>query len=237
MHEKTQFAEGKSLVAQQEHTAAPPAGSSLVPGVVEAMANLRSAVEAKKVEPICSAYETLRSIAHGMGHKGVVALADRALGVPSVNVIVSAYSHRHCFMCSGGTVPCDICNGAGRIAENRSCPHCEGFAVAACSFCRGTGWADRQSVPSELRAAVLDRQRAHVNRELQQLDTTLLEAQRRPPSQLDASARNSIIAAIFEVQARLGELSEAGVFSGPEKQAKLQALTEKLDKRLQAYKR
>ncbi len=120
-----------------------------------ALEELAHAAAKKHAEPICTAYSRLRHASRGMHVREMFKRADEALGQSSRDLIVTAYSHRHCFMCKGGIVACRSCRGSGQVEKGRKCLSCDGLGLTMCDFCRGTGWADRDSLPREIRPAVL----------------------------------------------------------------------------------
>lgn len=144
-----------------------------VPGspedVQKALDELRSAAGSRQVEPICAAYIALRKRCAGLKVKDLFDLVDQALGPVGKGLIVSAFSHRRCFMCTAGTMACDQCDETGLSAPGRICPNCDGFGVVPCTFCQGTGWADREVVPSEIKRTVAEKHFLHVKSEWERL--------------------------------------------------------------------
>jgi hypothetical protein len=134
--------------------------------VQSAMAELRAALHGRKIDPICAAYGQLRQAASTLSASQLCKMIGEVLGPQAMTTIISAYSHMQCFMCSDGSVPCETCHGTGELSPGRKCPNCDGLATMPCAFCRGTNWADRESIPGEILAVVSRRQREHVQREL-----------------------------------------------------------------------
>ena len=200
----------------------------------QALAELQEVVASRKVEPICAAYRSLREAAKGMKVKDLLELADRALGQPAAGIIVSAFSHLHCYMCNGGTMMCDQCEGAGRLENDRKCPQCDGFGVLGCNFCRGGGWAERGVVPAEIRQAVLDRQLVHVRRDLKRLTETGADLTVRKINALPQEKRREAIAWLIRLQARMTDLASIAQFLDPKGKAVLTATAARINSLLEA---
>jgi hypothetical protein len=137
-------------------------------GVAGAMHALTEAIAGKHVEPICAAYLVLRKAAGDTPVKDLIAQADAATEGKAQATIISAFSHRRCFMCNGGVSPCPSCAGTGRNRD-MICSMCDGLGVEACSFCQGSGWNDRDQMPAEVRHAVIAKQVAHVEQDIRRL--------------------------------------------------------------------
>ncbi len=164
------------------------------------------AARKRSVEAVCSAYEDLRHACRGMTLGEVIALADSATRGKALSLVVSAYSHRQCFMCEAGHVACDGCDGTGQELTGRTCAHCDGLGLARCPFCRGTGWSDQQTIPAELRRAVRSRQLAHVLCEAAQLRRWLADHGQHDPLALPDDQRRDLHTRIDRLVARLTEL-------------------------------
>ena len=180
-------------------------------GLQQALAELREAVARKRVEPICAAYRAVRKAAKTMKAGMLFSMLAEAVDPQIMNLIVSAYSHRDCFMCRQGVTACTQCEGSGEIEADRSCPACGGLGLSACAFCTGTGWADRQTIPKELRKLVLQRQWTHVRRDLELLDKTFAVDAAAKVRGFDPKQRRSTIAWLIRLQARLADLNDVGV--------------------------
>ncbi|MDY6913455.1 MAG: hypothetical protein SVT52_03225 [Planctomycetota bacterium] len=180
-------------------------------GLRQALAELREAAVRKKVEPICSAYRAVRKAAKGMKAKMLFAMLAEAVDPQAMNLIVSAYSHRDCFMCRQGVTSCTQCEGSGEIEADRNCPACGGLGLSACAFCLGTSWADRDTIPKELRGPVLQRQWTHVQRDLEVLNKTFAGDAAEKVRSFDSQQRRSTIAWLIRLQARLADLNDVGI--------------------------
>ena len=176
------------------------------PELAAALAEFQQAVAGKKAGHICAAYQLLRKAGAGMKLQDLLRLADQALGQPALNLIVSAFSHYHCFMCNGGTMRCDQCHGSGFIDDNRPCPICDGLGLDECEFCRGTGWADRDVIPTELRRGVLTRQFQHVREDVQHLVKTFMGMTTKDIANLDPAHRRELAAWLLRLRGRLNDL-------------------------------
>jgi hypothetical protein len=208
--------------------------TGLSEGMRKALLAFREAVQSKKVEPICTTYRALREVASGMKLKDLVQLADQATGLSTLNVVVSAFSHLHCFMCNDGALICDQCEGTGKLDREPQCPQCDGFGVVPCNFCRGGGLADRSVIPPELRKAVLERQLAHVRRDLKHLaetqaDLAVVKINAQPQPQ-----RRATIAWLLRLHARITDLARFTEIVDPEERARLSSAALKIAKHLEA---
>ena len=196
------------------HTAAgkaPAATSAFGTNVrmAKAMDHFRAAAFERKPEGICAAYQALRNVADGMRIGELLRLVGEATRQDAPTLIVSAYSHRQCFMCDRGTVSCDHCGGSGELAVGRPCPRCDGIGLSACGFCGGTGWADRNSIPPEIISAVLARQLTRTRRDLRHL---VQRAGRLTPKGLrllDTAHKKDMGAWMMRLQARLLDLAQS----------------------------
>jgi len=202
-------------------------------GFATALAELVHAIRHRKVESICGAYQQLRQATNGMRVKDLFATVDKALKGPSEDIVVSAYSHRHCFMCADGTNPCDQCEGTGYIEEGRLCPQCDGAGVAPCAFCNGTAWADRETIPQELAKAVLQRQLSHVRTEIQRVAKTFSKLSPKVISQLPPRKRRAAMGRLLRLQARLESLVNHDSIDDPNEQTHLGAMAGQLETCLQ----
>ena len=192
-----------------------------------ALAELRRAAGEKKPGSICSAYLGLRSAANGMKAADLLSLADEVLDNQASDLIVSAFSHWHCFMCDRGTVSCDQCGPGHNTNGRRQCPDCAGLGVAACKFCGGTGWADRETLPKELLARILGRQFVHVRNDLKQFAAAIVKLNKHNVRHLGQPERHLLAAWGIRLRARLRELSRTNVIVKTE-QSRLMRLADKV---------
>jgi len=204
--------------------------------IEKALAQLGEAAAQKKVEHICSAYLSLRNAARGMILNDLIALANEALKVPVMPMVVSAFSHRRCFMCSNGTVGCDLCEGAGDIEAGRICPQCDGFGVTPCGFCRGTGWPDHDTIPSEIKATVRERHVVHANRDLQKLAEAFPRLLPEEMEKVPLDQKNSAASWLMRLQSRLIDLIENGIVPEDE-QTRYGSIADQIDRCLAALRR
>ena len=89
-------------------------------GFDRALSELSEALATRKVEPICTSYLALRRLARGIRAGELLDRVGQAAGEDARAVIVSAFSHRRCFMCENGTDPCNACEGTG-MADGAPC--------------------------------------------------------------------------------------------------------------------
>lgn len=172
----------------------------------QAMADLKAAAASREIERICGAYAVVRKRMPGAKVREVLQRVERALGPQARLILVSSYSHRQCFMCDGGMIPCDPCDGQGSI-DGRTCGSCDGFGVQECTFCRGTAWADPQTIPAELRRPVHEWQFHAVQSDLKRLKD---EFQLTPDrvARIAPEHRRRVGAWLMKLEARLTDLEE-----------------------------
>jgi hypothetical protein len=214
-------AAGEGLSRLVEHLG--PEASNGKAALYHALVGLKEAVAHRKVEEICGAYQAVRKTARGMAVKDMIEGVKVALGPSGIEVVVSAYAHRRCFMCSGGAVACDHCEGTGQVQEGRPCPFCDGLGIAPCAFCRGTGWPDRDTVPSELAEAVSLHHAARVRKDLKRVEETFSTLTEASAQRLPEKRRREIAAWLQRLQARVAVLTEDESIPGEEQRMKLAA--------------
>jgi len=204
-----------------------PGGSE---GIRAVLTELRRAVREKKVDGICAAYQTLRELTDAQGPGRAMELVPKALGEKGAEIVISAFSFRRCFMCSNGTVECEQCGGTGEAAPGESCPHCDGLGLVLCNFCRGTGWADPETVPEELASAVHLRQLSHVRREVRELAKSIKGMRIEELPQLSAARRRALAGELMRVSARMSELASDEELAKNERTADLGSMVSRIDK-------
>ena len=206
-------------------------------GLQSALDALRQAADRRKVDPICAAYQALRGQANGIGTEEVFRRIHDTLGETGQALIISAFSHRHCFMCTAGAVLCQSCEGAGKNDAGRLCMQCDGLGVCACDFCRGTGWADRETIPPDLRRIVLRRQRLHIRSELKTLSGILAELKVTDIPELPPDRKRTLAARMLRAQSRLADLSRLEEPDHTEKIASLGSAVAKIEEVLDLLRR
>ncbi|MFW6133818.1 MAG: hypothetical protein ACOC8F_07965 [Planctomycetota bacterium] len=212
----------------QDRPGAPSGGTGSGDSVARAVEELRQAVAGRQRQDIARAYEELRRAAHGMKVGQLLQAVRGALGEGALSGIVGAYAHRPCYMCSGGVVVCDQCKGRGELEPGRACANCDGLGLLGCGFCGGTGWADLETVSTELREAVVLRQASHVRRGVTKLVKTLSTLTRPRAREMALKQRVDLIARILRTQARLSSLAEADALDA-ETRARMSSAAEKLE--------
>ena len=196
------------------------AGVETDPRVRKAMDSLRTAAQRKRIEPICEAYEALRTTAGSLNVRArqTLRLAEGALGASAVELVASAYARRGCFMCEQGVAPCDHCQGTGFLEAERSCPRCRGLAVMECGFCEGTAWADQTDLPEELAKPVFRRRRARVAGDLKSLGAEASKLRPETIGRLSPSERRKLASWLIRMEARLAELARSQFVDDAERQ-------------------
>ena len=180
----------------------PPRGK-VTPPLEAALEELRAALSQGQVEPVCTAYLRLHRIAHAMSMplRDFFARLACCCGQEAVSQIVSAFSHRDCFMCDDGTAPCDACEKKGQVDRFR-CPRCEGTTMEICTFCQGAGWCSLEDVPLELRQAVELQRRRHLEQGMQKLAALAAQAGPGDSAALPPEKRRELTAWLTRLQAR-----------------------------------
>lgn len=179
-------------------------------GLSDALRDLRQAASTRRPEPICSAYQKLRTAAGGMKLQEVFAKADQAVGEPVRPLVVSAFAHWHCFMCDDGASQCEHCEGAGTDEDGECCPGCDGLGFTPCDFCEGTGWVDRELIPHELTKPVLAHQIASVKKELDRLRKVLPNVTEQQIRGLGHEEKVKLARRLIRLQARMRDLADSG---------------------------
>ncbi|MFB3892996.1 MAG: hypothetical protein ACE15C_13340 [Phycisphaerae bacterium] len=192
--------------AEQSDATGAPLGAD---GVRNAMDELRRAADSRQIEPICAAYIALRKRCAGMKVRELFDRVEQALGPMGKAVVISAFSHRRCFMCTGGTMACDQCDETGLAAPGRICPGCDGFGVVPCTFCQGTGWADREVVPEEIKRAVADRHVLHVKSEWSRLKAENEGFSAQKLAKLTFGQRRRLGTWLIRLQSRMNALGQS----------------------------
>ncbi len=178
------------------------------PSLARALAALNSAVQGRKISPICSSYEALRAVKDA-NESQAIHFVQKHLGEMAGDAIVYAYSHRRCFMCEHGILPCDMC---GTLAQHGAhCSQCDRLRVIPCGFCGGTSWADRETVPVELTSLVLRQQLDHTLDDLKRFETKAPALTREGISQLPHRGRKELALWLIRLSARLRDLAATDV--------------------------
>jgi len=204
-------------------------------GFEQALQHLADAVAERRVEPISTAYLALRREARSMSPAELLEHVDRFAGKKARTLIVSAFSHRRCFMCRNGTTPCQVCEGSG-TTDGEPCTQCDGLGIEVCPFCLGTGWIDPNEIPPEIRQPVRQRQIVQVEKDLARL------AKVGPKiwtwaAALSPEKRVEFAAWLIRLQARLSDLAETLAAGKDERAGRFKALAEKLDRMLARLRR
>ena len=97
-----------------------------------------------------------------------------------------------------------------------------------CGFCRGAAWADRDTVPSELKRAVLKQQLGYVRHDLQRLIKALGGLTVQKIQTLPAEKRRTVSEWLRRLQARLADLIDAGAVKDKDEQTRLAAANVKI---------
>ncbi|MCE5328113.1 MAG: hypothetical protein LLG01_17030 [Planctomycetaceae bacterium] len=199
-----------------------------------ALNELRDALDQKQVQLICAAYEACRRAASRTGVADVMEAAQAAIEQPVRPLIVSAYSHRHCFMCNRGTRLCERCHGTGLDGQDQ-CPNCEGLGLLECGFCGATGWADRAPNPPEIFAEVLHRQYKHMKESLEKTDAELKGVSPTGMASMPRDGRLKLVASVLRLQARIQDLIHAQ--AAPQREVPtLEAVLAKLNNKLNLFR-
>ncbi|MBI5724140.1 MAG: hypothetical protein HZA50_09300 [Planctomycetes bacterium] len=202
-----------------------------------ALNELRMAIAELRPDGICAAYEKLQKVAQAADFKDPLKLIEQALGVSGRDVVVSAYTFRHCIMCADGTVPCPQCEGTGQIEEGRKCGRCDGLGLEPCDLCMGTGWGDINTIPHEIRAYVLRRQLAQVQADLNQLGKGLEKLTDQSLKELQQAKRVKVATWLMKLQARLSELARTELANNEQERTKFIAVASKIDERIEAIRK
>ncbi len=212
----------------EQHDQADPQGGD--DAVERALTNLREAVAEKRVEPICAAYRVFREAVQPDDDEDPFQLIDPEIAEEIRPFIVSAFSHRRCFMCDNGVVHCQQCATAGELMDGKTCPLCKGFGHVACGFCRGTGWAVRELLPHELAGPVLEKQLVHIHEELTSLLETIGTGKSDELRELPRDQKRTVAAWLIRVYARLRDLIQHDAIPDEQERARLAGIASRIRK-------
>lgn len=131
-----------------------------------------------------------------------------AIGSRMAGRLVEGFATRPCFYCEHGHTLCQDCDGRGRNEDGRICGRCVGLGREFCEFCNGSGLLAIDTVPPDLRLAVV---LARVRQVAKTLDALL----RQPlPSVRNSAPREAASACaklLFALNRNLGVLENAAV--------------------------
>jgi len=185
--------------------------------VAKAIETFAAAARTRRIENICKAYETLKSSINGLGIQEVLPLADKALGQSAIALVVSAYSHERCFMCTDGSVACENCSEEDTDTQT-GCLRCNSTGLAPCEFCDGTGWVGNDVIPRELHRAVWRSRLKHTHNVLEKYARTytpkVLDVLSKRPAG-DTRRRLAIVETI-RLAAKMHALARSSAVSDPE---------------------
>jgi len=198
----------------------------------DALSGLREAIRDGNLETLCAAYHIFRTAANGHEVRDLHRVASEALGLDLHRTIVDAYASRGCFMCRGGFDPCDHCEGRGVLEGDRKCDHCGGLGGDLCDFCAGTGWADRETIPADIRPVVARRQFQRVCEQMQQLARGAVVVSGEQTSARSVRDRCKLARAAVRVQARVRDLVRLGLVQDEPKRRQLLGAVDALVKRI-----
>lgn len=191
---------------------------------------LARVLSAGRSEPICLAYIQLRQHAAGMTIAEMLSRLQQALGQENLAAIFSAFSHRHCYMCVDGHVPCHSCEGSGQLGDG-PCLQCAGLGMEGCNFCSGTGWGDESLMPRELIPELRKRHLSHALGQWKKLTEAgdlakwALNAGRMPMAE-----RREVALWVMRVKARLEAVAEEHVVHEPAQIQQLQKMAHHVEK-------
>lgn len=199
------------------------------PNLGESLENLRTNARAgQHVGPICGAYQSVHDAAVGMEPKQVYALVYQTLTRQEFDIVISAFSHFHCFMCQDGIVQCETCKGKGMLDDTSACPQCHGFAITACPFCGGTAWVEDRMIPEELEDLVLKRRIRHIDKAIKSFaklaSMKILQRLRDGPAQ----RRQRAAGVAIQLAARLEKLATQVQPQSPDKTAQFTSTARKV---------
>lgn len=205
--------------------------------IQHAVENLRHAAADKNSDSLCAAYLELRQAAKGIAGEQLISLSSRTLGEAARDILGQAFAQAGCYMCRDGTAECLVCNGTGEAVPGRRCTHCEGLPVA-CGFCRGTAWADQDSIPVELRHAVTARHLARVRSDMIRLKKTFSTGDLdQKLSRLDASSRRAVTGWLIRLDAQIHELIQRNAITDKAEIASLRQADQQIEEALDTLSR
>jgi hypothetical protein len=171
-----------------------------------ALGNFVAAIARRKIEPICVSYVALRRASGKRSTRELLDRLETSVGREGLALLISAFSHRRCYMCARGVNPCRTCEGSGRSADGGACLQCDGLAVEACDFCGGSGLSDAAVIPEEFRLRACEQRLARVDRQIHQLFRMPLPAEVRN-ARLDPAQRAELAGWLIRILGRVADLT------------------------------
>jgi hypothetical protein len=199
-------------------TDAPSDIAQLPPAVAGAVESLATAAHTRRIDFICKAYEELKTSANGFGIQHLLTLTDKVIGKSALALIVAAYAHEKCFMCTNGSSVCEVCSEdeAGSASQIK-CSNCNSTGLTPCEFCAGTGWVGDDVIPHELHRSVWRSRLKQTHHILEKYAKTYPKAllddiSQRPSS--DDQRRLAIVETI-RLSAKLHALTQSSAVTDP----------------------
>jgi len=111
-------------------------------------------------------------------HPDVLPWLMRKLGKRQAGKLVDGLSQLPCYNCAKGCVPCEDCQGEGRIGYQKICERCMGLGVVPCDFCAGSGLMGVEALPAGLQSVVaIERLKRSLKRIKKHLECPLPQAE------------------------------------------------------------
>ena len=193
--------------------------------------DLAHAINNKQVEPICVAFQELRQASGQIPFAEMMSMAKKYIGKPLQPMIVSSYSRRPCFMCNKGVAVCIKCDGTGKRMDDSFCKSCKGLGLTACGFCRGTGWAERETIPPELLKAVLKNQLEHLEKDVGKLREKLGTGNSDELKELSKKPKRKLKTWLIRINARIMDLIDSeAADDDSDREKNLSALASRIQK-------
>ena len=203
-------------------------------GLDLALRNLVEAIAQRQIEGICTSYLALRQQANGMAVEELLDHLERQAGGEATGLVVSAFSHRHCFMCKDGTTGCQTCDGTGMV-DRFPCPQCEGLSLEPCSFCLGSAWTDGDEIPAEFRRAALKNHAARVEKDIARLAKLAPESW-ASAQHLAPEKKAEVVSWLLRLQGRLAELARSARGNGHDSAARYRAIADRVGRLLESLR-
>jgi hypothetical protein len=180
-----------------------------------AMTQFLSAAATGQCHAICTSWHQLRSAAKGMRLGQILQLAEpKASAARLGELLLGAHAQLGCYMCKSGIVTCETCSGRGVNEDGRKCTGCDGRGLAPCGFCRGTGWADMDLIPQELRQPVVQRRYQQVKSDLKRLGELCAKIDPASLARMAAPARQAFAKTLLHVHSRCVQLADEALLDG-----------------------
>lgn len=201
-----------------------------------ALSQFVTAARTGQGQAICSSWQQVRNAANGMRLGQILQLAGPGESAARLgDLLVAAHAQQGCYMCESGVVTCDACSGRGLNDDGRKCTSCDGRGIAVCGFCRGTGWADMDLIPPELRQAVAQKRYLQVKADIKRLGELCAKLDLSRLARMDHAGQQAFVRTLLHVHSRCLAVADDEL-TAQEHRLKMHQAAAKIEQVLEATK-